>query len=60
MGGPPVEEPSRRGFGSTLIRRILTSQCHADIQYEFEPSGVYFRLEAPLVQERLVPQYSNP
>jgi two-component sensor histidine kinase len=60
MGGPPVEEPSRRGFGSTLIRRILTTQCHAAIQYEFEPSGVHFRLEAPLTQERLVPQYDSP
>ncbi|MEZ0171178.1 sensor histidine kinase [Microvirga sp. TS319] len=59
-GGPPVEEPSRRGFGSTLIRRILTTQCHADIRYEFEPSGVHFRLEAPLVQERLVPHYNSP
>jgi two-component sensor histidine kinase len=60
MGGPSVEEPSRRGFGSTLIRRILTTQCRADIQYDFEPGGVHFRLEAPLVQERLVPQYDDP
>jgi two-component sensor histidine kinase len=60
VGGPPVEEPSRRGFGSTLIRRILTTQCHADIQYEFDPIGVRFHLEAPLVRERLVPQYDGP
>ncbi len=57
MGGPFVEEPKHRGFGSTLIRRVLTTQCNADIQYAFKPEGVRVRLEAPLVQERLVPRY---
>jgi two-component sensor histidine kinase len=59
IGGPPVEKPSRHGFGSTLIRRVLTTQCKADIQYDFEPDGIHFRLEAPLDQERLVPQYES-
>ena len=58
-GGPPVEEPKRHGFGSTLIRRVLTTQCNAAIQYEFKPEGVRVRLEAPLVQKRLVPQYEG-
>jgi two-component sensor histidine kinase len=56
-GGPPVQPPSRKGFGSTLIGRVLTTQCNADIRYDFEPEGVRFHLEAPLAIERLVPSY---
>ncbi len=59
-GGPRVEKPSRRGFGTTLIQRVLATQCSAEVQYEFDPAGVRFRLEAPLVEERLVPRYDGP
>jgi two-component sensor histidine kinase len=57
MDGPTVERPRRRGFGTTLIQRVLTTQCNADIQYEFDPAGVRFHLEAPLLEDRLVPDY---
>jgi len=29
--GPPVEPPSRRGFGSTLLERVLPAQCSAEV-----------------------------
>lgn len=56
-GGPPAKEPTRRGFGSNLLQRVLTVQCGADIRFDFRPSGLRFHMEAPLVVRRLVPAY---
>ncbi|WP_407522993.1 sensor histidine kinase [Methylobacterium oryzisoli] len=56
-GGPLTREPTRRGFGSTLLQRVLTMQCGADIRFDFAPAGLHFRMEAPLVESRTVPQY---
>jgi two-component sensor histidine kinase len=55
--GPPVEKPQRKGFGSTLLQRVLATQCNADIRFEFEPEGLRFHMDVPLLKERLVPQY---
>ena len=56
-GGPPVEPPKHKGFGSTLLERVLTAQCHAQVGFEFDRAGLRFRMTAPLVEERLVPSY---
>ncbi|MEH3144140.1 MAG: sensor histidine kinase [Methylobacterium frigidaeris] len=56
-GGPPTREPTRKGFGSTLLQRVLTMQCGADIHFDFAPGGLHFRMEAPLVEHRTVPHY---
>src|SRR3954454_15367406 len=55
--GPPVEPPSRKGFGSTLLERVLPAQCSAEVALEFDPLGLHFRMTAPLIEERLVPSY---
>src|SRR3954469_5573130 len=55
--GPPVEPPSRRGFGSTLLERVLPAQCSAEVALEFDPVGLHFRMTAPLIEQRLVPSY---
>lgn len=55
--GPLVEPPARTGFGSTLLQRVLTTQCNAEIGFDFDPGGFRFIMEAPLVQNRLVPKY---
>jgi PAS domain S-box-containing protein len=55
--GPPVEEPRRKGFGSTLLQRVLTTQCRAEVEFTFEAAGLRFLMEAPLVDRRLVPPY---
>src|SRR3954470_18057371 len=34
--GPPVEPPSRKGFGSSLIQRLLATQCRAEIDFTFD------------------------
>ena len=56
-GGPPVAEPKRRGFGSTLLQRVLTAQVQARIEVDYRPSGLRFVMDAPLVEHRQVPQY---
>src|SRR3712207_3524089 len=56
-GGPAVEEPQQRGFGSTLLERVLAMQTNADVQITYKPQGLTFRMEAPLIEQRLVPEY---
>ncbi len=43
-GGPVVEEPARRGFGSRLIEEVVASYFDGDAHLDFHPEGVRFRL----------------
>jgi two-component sensor histidine kinase len=43
-----MELPSREGFGTKLLQRVLTAQLGADIQIEFEPDGLHVLLSIPL------------
>jgi two-component sensor histidine kinase len=56
-GGPPSRAPEREGFGSTLLRKVLPMQTKADVIVEFNTEGLWCRIEAPLVEKRLVPEY---
>jgi two-component sensor histidine kinase len=56
-GGPTIQEPKHRGFGSTLLERVLPMQTNADVQITYKPQGLTFRMEAPLIEHRLVPEY---
>ena len=56
-GGPPVARPQHQGFGSTLLERVLPMQCNAEVDIRYDTAGLQFRLEAPLVEQRLVPTY---
>jgi two-component sensor histidine kinase len=56
-GGPPVNPPSRKGFGSTLLDRVLTQQCRAAICIAYDREGLSCQMGIPLVAERLVPEY---
>jgi two-component sensor histidine kinase len=47
-GGPPVEPPVRRGFGSKLIERSLAHELQGTVRIEFVRTGVVCTLEAPL------------
>lgn len=51
-GGPPVAPPTRRGFGSRLIERVLAADFGGTPQLAFEPEGVVFRLIAPAARLR--------
>jgi two-component sensor histidine kinase len=47
-GGPAVTSPERKGFGTTLIQRGLTSQLGGSANIEFLPDGLRCTLECPL------------
>lgn len=50
-GGPLVNPPSRRGFGSTLIERALALDLDGEVNLKFEPAGVRCNI-AFLIEER--------
>ena len=50
-GGPPVQAPSRRGFGSRLVERGLKHDLGGESQLFFEPGGVCCRIVMPLPLE---------
>ena len=47
-GGPPVQAPERKGFGSTLIERLIVRQFGGDADFEFAPGGLVFRASFPV------------
>lgn len=47
-GGPPVEKPSRVGFGSRLIERSLGPQFGGTVSTDYDPAGVVCTFAAPL------------
>jgi two-component sensor histidine kinase len=50
-GGPPVQVPKRRGFGTRLIERSLALDLEGDVRIEFAPSGVTCTVDAPLLPD---------
>ena len=53
-GGPPVHQPTRQGFGSRLLQRVLTSQLQAEVRIAFPDSGLRFTMVMPLPRDALV------
>ncbi len=45
--GPPVVAPTHRGFGSTVITNIAELSLEGEVQLEFAPSGLAWRLACP-------------
>lgn len=39
-GGPPVEEPTKSGFGTRLIKRVLAADFKAKVEVEFCSQGL--------------------
>ena len=54
-GGPAVQEPVRRSFGTRLINR-LAEQLHGDARLRYEPAGVVYELDVPLSTLRGIPR----
>ena len=46
-GGPPVQEPTRRSFGTQLLG-ALAAQLHGDVRVRHEPAGVVCEIDIPL------------
>lgn len=55
--GPIVYPPKRRGFGTTLLERVVAVQCNAKVELDYRPEGLQLVMELPLRDSRLVPAY---
>lgn len=51
-GGPPVTEPSKRGFGRDLIEKIVAHELKSEVDLKFNPGGVECRLKVPVRASR--------
>ncbi|TXN53368.1 PAS domain-containing protein, partial [Methylobacterium sp. WL18] len=47
-GGPPVQPPSRQGFGSRLLQRVLITQVQAEVETDYDPEGFSLTMRAPI------------
>jgi PAS domain S-box-containing protein len=63
-GGPPVERIGARGFGTTLIERVVRFDLDGDADVNFEPDGVRcvlsFALKADVSPEAVPPSAVRP
>lgn len=47
-GGPPAQQPTRRGFGTRLIERCIEGDLCGELDLMFEPEGLRCRITIPL------------
>lgn len=47
-GGPPVLPPTRRGFGTRLIKTALAGSTFGEVDLDYRPAGLVLRFVAPL------------
>jgi PAS domain S-box-containing protein len=45
--GPPVAPPQRRGFGNTVIVSMAKTAVDGEVQLDYAPSGLVWRLTCP-------------
>jgi two-component system, chemotaxis family, CheB/CheR fusion protein len=46
--GPPVTPPTRKGFGSRLVQRVLAAELGGKVCVDYETSGVVCTIDAPM------------
>jgi PAS domain S-box-containing protein len=51
QGGPPVQPPKSRGFGSRLLERGLAGELGGEVKIAFERAGVRCHISAPFQPE---------
>jgi PAS domain S-box-containing protein len=49
--GPPVQLPTREGFGSRLLNRVLTVQTGADVRIDYQPDGLRVVVAVPVAAQ---------
>ena len=47
-GGPPVEPPQRKGFGSRLLERGLAHELDGAVRLDYLPQGLVCEIEIPV------------
>jgi len=52
-GGPAVQEPTRRSFGTRLLG-ALAAQLHGDVRLRYEPAGVVYQINIPIALLRAI------
>ncbi|MGA7808932.1 HWE histidine kinase domain-containing protein [Bradyrhizobium sp.] len=58
-GGPPVQPPSRRGFGTTIIERSVPFDLKGDAEIRFDLLGVQAKFVIPANYVELMPSISG-
>jgi two-component sensor histidine kinase len=53
-GGPPVTQPTRKGFGTTLIQSSIQHELQGAVDLTYEPLGVQCRISVKLLNEKPV------
>lgn len=56
LNGPPVTPPTRKGFGSKMIREALAREANADIRVDYLPEGLRFTLSLSIARVESVPR----
>ena len=46
-GGPAVTSPTRRGFGSEIVERTVRDQLAGEVDFDWHPGGLRFRMALP-------------
>ncbi len=47
VGGPPVEEPTRSGYGTSVVRELIPFELEGTVDLDFAKDGLRCRLEIP-------------
>jgi two-component sensor histidine kinase len=47
-GGPPVQQPAKRGFGRDLLEKIVAHELQSKVDLRFDASGVECTLQVPV------------
>ena len=50
-GGPPVADPTRKGFGARLLEFVLPGQIQAKSKIDYRPDGVRVHYSVPMPAE---------
>lgn len=59
-GGPPVNAPTRRGFGLELIEKIVSHELNAPVDLSFNAEGVACTLVVPIRSPREFTMRAGP
>ncbi|MBV1693961.1 MAG: MASE1 domain-containing protein [Hyphomicrobiales bacterium] len=47
-GGPPVDQPTRRGFGTSVLEDLTRMALEAHVQLDFDPDGLTWNVKTAL------------
>jgi two-component sensor histidine kinase len=59
IGGPPVVQPTRRGFGTKVLESGFRS-LEAQVETDYRPTGFRCKISLPLSREWAKSQRSRP